>query len=306
MYFAARIMNNRVHYTHCPVCNSTNINPLLTVKDHSVSKEEFVIWQCSNCTLRFTQDVPDADSIGPYYKSPDYISHTNTNKGAINKAYQKVRTFTLKQKANWIKHFTGLENGKLLDIGAGAGAFLQQMKSEGWEVTGIEPDEDARNIASKHFGLQLLPQEMLQNLQPLSFDAITMWHVMEHVHDLHGYVETLKTLLKPGGKIIIAVPNYQSADADIYKLFWAAYDVPRHLYHFSPKSMEVLMQQHGLRIVAKKPMWFDAFYISLLSSKYKNGKTAWIGSLLSGLRSDIKTAMDKDHCSSITYIISKV
>ena len=127
-------MSNRVHYTDCPVCASTHIHPLLTIKDHSVSGENFVVWQCNDCSLRFTQDVPDADSIGPYYKSPDYISHTNTSKGLINSLYQKVRTFTLKQKAKVIEQYTGLENGKLLDVGAGAGAFLAQMKKEGWEV----------------------------------------------------------------------------------------------------------------------------------------------------------------------------
>ena len=97
---------SRIHYTHCPVCNSTEINPLLTVKDHSVSSEEFVIWQCANCSLRFTQDVPDEEAIGPYYASPDYISHSNTSKGLLNQLYQKVRRYTLGQKARLVEHYT--------------------------------------------------------------------------------------------------------------------------------------------------------------------------------------------------------
>jgi len=298
-------MSNRVHYTHCPVCNNSEIHPLLTVKDYSVSGEDFVVWQCSQCTLRFTQDVPDEASIAPYYKSPDYISHTNTSKGAINKAYQQVRAFTLKQKAKTIQQYTGLQQGKLLDIGAGAGAFLLQMKKEGWEVTGVEPDEDARKVASRDFKLHLQEPSFLENLPQHSFDAITLWHVLEHVHQLHQQVALLKKLLKPHGKIFIAVPNYQAVDADIYGLQWAAYDVPRHLYHFSPKSMETLMQQHGLKVIIKKPMWFDSFYISLLSSKYRHGKTKWLGALLSGLRSNFMTFTNKNRCSSITYIIEK-
>jgi 2-polyprenyl-3-methyl-5-hydroxy-6-metoxy-1,4-benzoquinol methylase len=295
---------NKVHYTACPVCGSTTINPLLTIKDHSVSKEEFVIWQCSNCSLRFTQDIPDEASIGKYYQSSDYISHSNTSKGLINKLYQSVRNYTLNQKAVLIIGQT-VKQGRILDLGAGIGAFLDMMKQKGWEVIGIEPDEGARQQAKKLFDIDLKETDSLDQLSESSFDAITLWHVLEHVHQLHAYVERLKLLLKPNGKIFIAVPNYESLDGSIYKSYWAAYDVPRHLYHFTPKAIEVLMREHGLKVKAKKPMWFDSFYISLLSSKYKNGKTNWIGAGLSGLKSNIKTLFNKDRCSSVIYIIEK-
>jgi 2-polyprenyl-3-methyl-5-hydroxy-6-metoxy-1,4-benzoquinol methylase len=296
---------NKVHYTHCPVCNSSDINPLFTVADHSVSKESFVIWQCGNCTLRFTQDVPDEASIGPYYQSTDYISHTNTSKGLVNQLYQKVRNYTLDQKTKLIINQT-VKTGNILDLGAGIGAFLNTMKESGWEITGIEPDEGARQQAKKLFDLELQQTDALQQLPENSFDAITLWHVLEHVHQLHAYVEKLKTLLRPSGKIFIAVPNYESLDSSIYKLYWAAYDVPRHLYHFTPKAISFLMQEHGLNVIAKKPMWFDSFYISLLSSKYKNGKTKWFGAGWSGLRSNVKALLNRDYCSSVIYIIEKV
>lgn len=294
-----------IHYNNCPVCGSNKINPLLTVKDHSVSKEEFIIWQCSNCSLRFTQDVPDEESIGKYYQSSDYISHTNTDKGLINKIYQRVRKHTLNQKADLIIGET-VKQGKILDVGAGIGAFLNTMKEKGWETIGIEPDEGARQQAKNLFHLDLNETSVLQQLPANSFDAVALWHVLEHVHQLHSYVERLKELLKANGKIFIAVPNYESADSSIYKLYWAAYDVPRHLYHFTPKAIEILMQQHGLKITSKKPMWFDSFYISLLSSKYKNGKTKWLGAATAGLRSNLTTLFNKDRCSSIIYIIEKV
>ena len=295
---------SNVHYTACPVCHSAEINPLLTVKDHSVSKENFVVWQCSNCSLRFTQDVPDQNSIGAYYQSADYISHTNTSRGMVNQLYQKVRNYTLEQKAGLIIRNT-VKQGRILDLGAGVGAFLQTMKKKGWDITGIEPDDGARAQAKKDFEIDLSEAGLLWNLQAGSFDAITLWHVLEHVHELHPYIEQLKKLLKPGGKIFIAVPNYQSLDHSIYKLFWAAYDVPRHLYHFAPKSIKTLVEQHGLQLVDKKPMWFDSFYISLLSSKYKNGKTNWLGAGMAGLRSNLKALVNNDRCSSIIYIVSK-
>jgi len=295
---------NKVHYANCPVCNSNNINPLLTVKDHSVSKQEFVVWQCGNCSLRFTQDVPDEASIGSYYQSNDYISHSNTDKGLVNKLYQRVRNYTLDQKANLIINQT-VKQGNILDLGAGIGAFLNTMKKKGWEITGIEPDAGARQQAKNLFNIKLNETNALNELPEKSFDAVTLWHVLEHVHQLHTYVEKLRSLLKPNGKLFVAVPNYKSEDSSIYKLYWAAYDVPRHLYHFTPRSINSLMQQHGLKVIDKKPMWFDSFYISLLSSQYKNGKTSWIGAAASGLRSNLKALLDKDYCSSITYIIEK-
>ena len=296
---------NRIHYTLCPVCNSSEINPLLTVNDHSVSKEDFVIWQCGDCSLRFTQDVPDEDSIGPYYQSQDYISHSNTDKGLLNKVYQRVRKITLEQKADLIIGYTK-EKGKLLDIGAGIGAFLSVMKEKGWETKGIEPDEVARKNAKDLFGLTLEQPSTLYQLPQNSYDAITLWHVLEHVHHLHAYIAQLKSLLTKEGKIFIAVPNYTSVDAAAYRNFWAAYDVPRHLYHFSPKSIERLVSQHGLQLAEKKPMWFDSFYISLLSSKYHKGSTSWVGAGFTGLRSNLTALANKDRCSSLIYIICKL
>jgi len=295
----------RIHHEECPVCGKKNINPLLTVTDHSVSKENFVIWQCADCSLRFTQDVPDEASIAAYYNSPDYISHSNTNNGFINKTYQKVKLYTLEEKAKLIRAKTGKDTGTLLDMGCGTGAFLNVMVQKGWKVQGIEPDYDARKMARDLYRLEVDEPSVLPQLAPGSFDAITLWHVLEHVHHLHGYLAKLKDTLTPDGRLFIAVPNYQSLDAAVYRLQWAAYDVPRHLYHFSPKALEELMKRNGLNVVEKKAMWFDSFYISLLSSKYKNGKPNYFGSIVAGLRSNALALIDNDRCSSLIYIIAK-
>lgn len=293
-----------IHYSNCPVCNSRSIQPILTAKDYTVSGEQFVIWQCADCALRFTQDVPDEESIGRYYQSQDYISHTNTSKGFINQLYQKVRRYTLEQKAAMIIEATATR-GNLLDVGAGVGAFANVMKQKGWEVTGIEPDAGAREQARTLYGLDVLPAENFYGLPTQHFDAITLWHVLEHVHELHRYMDHLRELLKPGGKLFIAVPNYQSKDAAHYRSHWAAYDVPRHLYHFSPQSMETLLRQHHLKLLQKKPMWFDSFYISLLSSKYKYGRTGWVGAGINGLRSNLTAMGNNDRTSSLIYVAGK-
>ena len=298
-------MKNLVHYSVCPVCTSAEIALVLTAKDHTVSGESFQVMECRNCTLRFTQDVPDAQSIAPYYKAEEYISHTDTSKGIINRVYKIVRQRTLVSKRRLIEKYTGLKKGDLLDVGSGTGSFVNEMKQNGWQVEGLEPDEDARKLAAQQYGIQLTDTGRFYQLRPGSFDAITLWHVLEHVHDLRGYVQQLNNILKQTGKLFIAVPNYTSQDAGSYGEYWAAYDVPRHLYHFSPASMQFLMEKNGLRIIQCKPMWYDSFYVSLLSSKYKNGKTNWPGATLTGLRSNLKGVGDVKKCSSVIYIIEK-
>jgi 2-polyprenyl-3-methyl-5-hydroxy-6-metoxy-1,4-benzoquinol methylase len=294
-----------VHYTSCPVCGSGNIKNVFAVKDFTVSEKEFVIVECSDCSLRFTQDVPDAESISSYYKSENYISHTDTSKGLVNSLYKTVRNRTLKQKRKLAEKITNKKTGSLLDIGSGTGAFANEMKINRWNVTGLEPDSGAIKVAKDLYSLELQETNRLFNLSPGAYDVITMWHVLEHVHQLQEYIAQIKKLLSDNGRLIIAVPNYTCSDEKAYTEYWAAYDVPRHLYHFSPKAMETLINRHGLKIINYKPMWYDSFYVSLLSSKYKNGSTNWLSAGWNGLVSDIKTMADIKKCSSVIYIISK-
>jgi 2-polyprenyl-3-methyl-5-hydroxy-6-metoxy-1,4-benzoquinol methylase len=297
-------MSKTIHYTNCTVCGSPAIKNVLSAKDHTVSSEIFPIAECNDCLLRFTQDVPDAIGILPYYKSEDYISHTNTSKGIINRLYQIVRKRTLRKKRKLLQKVTGMGKGQLLDVGSGTGSFVSEMNLHGWNVTGLEPDAGARQVAKNEYNIELKDMNQFNHLAEGSFDAITLWHVLEHVHDLSAYMIQLKALLKEEGKLIIAVPNYTSLDAAIYKEHWAAYDVPRHLYHFSPQSMQVLMEKNGLRLIGYKPMWYDSFYISMLSSKYKNGKTNLLASFFNGLRSNLKAFGDVKRCSSVIYLAS--
>lgn len=294
-----------IHHTSCPCCNSNSIKEVLVAKDYTVTKENFGVWECGNCTLRFTQDIPDVESIAPYYKAEAYVSHTDTKEGLVNKLYHAVRNITLKSKCNLLKQTTGLEHGNLLDIGAGTGAFAQTMQEAGWQITGLEPDASARNIAQQKFGLQLQTPNNLYQLSNEQFDAITMWHVLEHVHDLHAYLEKFHAILKPNGLLFIAVPNYTSGDESIYKEHWAAYDVPRHLYHFSPKSINVLAASKGFEVKKYLPMWFDSFYVSMLSEQCKNEKGNLVLAFLNGCISNIQALFNVKKCSSIIYVLEK-
>jgi len=266
------IIDSPISYTACPVCNSTEIHKVLEAKDYTVSQDSFEIWHCKLCNFRFTQHIPNASNIGPYYQSANYVSHSDTQEGLIHKIYHFVRTYTLKQKLGLIKKALGKSTGDLLDVGAGTGAFAKTMKDAGFTVTGLEPDETARKNALDKNGLTLLSPENLYQFPANSFDVITMWHVLEHVHDLHGYLEKYHAILRQDGKLIIAVPNYTSYDAQVYQQYWAAYDVPRHLYHFSPESMATLAKKKGFQINTYKPMWFDSIYVAMLSEQYKTGK----------------------------------
>ncbi len=298
-------MQNIIKRSDCPACNSNSIHPVLEAEDFTVSHEKFSVWQCDNCTLRFTQNVPAENAIGRYYQSSDYVSHSDTKSGLINRLYHIVRNYTLQTKRKLVQKVTGIEKGSLLDIGAGTGAFAFTMQQAGWQVKGLEPDAIARQNALSNHHIQLESLDALPSLNTNTFDAITLWHVLEHVHELHNYLQTFNRILKDNGTLIIAVPNYTSYDADAYKEFWAAYDVPRHLYHFSPKSMQLLMQQHGFTVAAHKPMWFDSFYVSMLSEKYKTGKNNLVKAVSTGMQSNRKAMSDVTKCSSVIYVIKK-
>jgi len=294
-----------IHYERCPVCGASTIHPVLEAKDYTVSGEMFAVWHCEGCTARFTQDVPGKEAIGRYYQSEAYISHSDTKEGLVNRLYHGARSITLVVKRKLVERATGKTAARLLDIGCGTGAFLHTMVQAGWTVKGLEPDPGARERAATRYGLSVEPVDGLFALEPASFDAITLWHVLEHVHDLRAYVDQFKRLLRPQGTLFIAVPNYTSFDAVRYGAAWAAYDVPRHLYHFSPASMERLLEPAGLHIDAVRGMWLDSYYVSMLSERYRRGKDNFPVAMLTGLRSNVRAMFNQGKCSSVIYVIRR-
>ncbi|MBL7932104.1 MAG: class I SAM-dependent methyltransferase [Bacteroidia bacterium] len=288
------------NYKNCPVCKQTDFKPFITCKDYTVSKENFQIASCTSCGFKFTNPIPDISKLGDYYKSEDYISHSNTKQGIISKLYHAVRNYTLKGKLKLISEY--VSRGTLLDYGCGTGMFLKVCQDAGWKVQGMEPDAGARRIASEmKVKTYADKSELAPVLGERSVDIITLWHVLEHVTDLEDTLTFFKSRLSKNGALMIAVPNHNSFDAKHYKEFWAAYDVPRHLYHFEPKTISKLLAQHGFVLEKIVPMKFDSFYVSMLSEKYKTGSIRYLNAFINGLKSNLKAGSEMNY-SSIIYV----
>lgn len=270
----------------------------IKVKDHSVSKENFELLLDEELQLLKTSPQPSLEKLPSYYESDDYISHTDGKRSLFEKIYHFIKRKAIRDKVRLI---TSLQNqkGSLLDIGAGTGDFLLEAKKQHWNTIGIEPSEKAKGIAIQK---GIVFAENLASLPDHSFDVITMWHVLEHVPDLENQIAVLKRLLKPNGTIIIAVPNFKSYDAKYYGAYWAAYDAPRHLWHFSKTAIEKLFRKQNIKLVKVLPMVFDSFYVSLLSEKYKNGKMNFINGFWIGLQSNLKAKRNSEYSSHI-YIL---
>lgn len=273
----------------------------ITVKDFSVSGESFSLLLNEEYQILKTHPQPTLDKLGSYYEFEDYISHTDGKRTLFEKMYHFIKRKAIRDKVKLINSYQPVK-GRILDIGAGTGDFLLECKNQNWDILGIEPNDKAKGIA---LGKGIKFGDTIEKLESNSFDVITMWHVLEHVPDVEHQVAELKRLLKPSGTIIIAVPNFKSYDAKYYKEFWAAYDVPRHLWHFSKTAIEKLFDKQNMNLEDIKPMWFDSFYVSLLSEKYKSGKMNFISGFFIGLVSNVSGFFKKEFSSHIYILKNK-
>lgn len=273
---------------------------ILQAKDYTVSQNTFDIVQCDACHLRYTNPRPEAEQAGYFYKSENYISHSNTQKGLINKLYHAVRNITLKQKTTLIQEDqTGSKN--LLDIGCGNGHFLHACQQRGWNIFGMELDPDTAARAE-----DLTKQRIYPNLQAIpgeiQFELISLWHVLEHVYEIDSYFEFFKKRISSSGKLLLALPNSKSFDATYFEEYWAAYDVPRHIYHFNPETIQSVAKKHGFKLKKQHGQIFDSFYISLLSHEYKSGSKKLVASFVIGLWSNLLAYFKTGNYSSNIYI----
>ena len=288
---------------NCPICLDGNLRKKFDCLDHSTSKEKFTIVSCETCEFNFTNPRPTDDLLHKYYKSNTYISHTNNTDGLFNWMYHTVRKYAIKTKLNLLKKVSERRNH--LDIGCGTGEFLNACKNSGYNTKGIEPSELARKQAINNFNLSVNKNTDLDLFKNNEFDSISMWHVLEHVPSLHKTIEGLNRILSDNGKILIAVPNNKSWDAKYYKEFWAGWDVPIHLWHFSAINIEKLFDKYNFKLVIKKPMLFDSFYVSLLSEEFKSGKKKYVKGFIIGLISNIVGMLSNKGHSSTIYVFEK-
>src|SRR5688572_4259641 len=290
-----------IDVVECPICSSTDLQKFTVCEDYTVSHETFHVKQCSVCTLAITTPRPETAKLSDYYQSDEYISHTGKSSGGVGFIYKVARSFSLKWKR--AKVLSHKAEGSILDFGCGTGEFLNTMKNSGWDITGVEPSAEARLKAEILNSTKICGS--LAELSNNQFDVITAWHVIEHVPDLLQTTQTLKSLLKKDGIIFMAVPNYQSPDGTSYQEHWAGFDVPRHLWHFSKKSMSTLLTSTGLKLIDTIPMKLDAYYVSMLSEKYRNDNTIDLSCLLKGFISGLKSnylARRKINYSSLIYV----
>lgn len=265
---------------HCPWCGISSEHLELGVKDYFLTQEIFQIHRCEHCGLLFTVPRPQPGEMGKYYQSEEYYSHQKNKKGLVPRIYETVKSFNIKTKTTYATR--GLNKGRLLDVGCGVGDFLCHVKKMGWDVTGIEPSNNAKLIAQERLGFLPLDPSDSTTLPDCSFDVITLWHVLEHVDDLKTQTNELNRLLKPGGRLVIALPNFQSFDCQYYKQYWAAWDVPRHLNHFSPEAIQSIITSLGMKFVDIQKLKWDAYYISFMSERYLGHslpllRGAWVG-----------------------------
>ena len=289
----------------CPLCGGQQLEHALTCTDHYASGEQFEVIRCAHCGFLMTQGVPVEAEIGKYYETPDYISHSDTQQGLMNRVYHWVRQYMLSRKAALVKRVSGLSEGSLLDYGTGTGYFANTMVCQGWKVKAIEKSPQARAFAKKQFGLDVEAEHSLKDYPSMSLDVVTLWHVMEHLEHLNEMWETLHRILKDKGVLIVAVPNPESYDARKYKEWWAAYDVPRHLWHFSPLVMQQFGEKHGFVLEKEHPMPFDAFYVSMLTEKYKGNGLSFVKGLWTGALAWFSALGNKERSSSLIYVFRK-
>lgn len=285
---------------NCPLCGETDSELAIQTVDYSTSQENFEVHKCFKCDHMFTNPRITENSVGPYYDNPNYISHTNEQKTLFGRTYQFLRGINLRRKLSYVDSVFS-SKGLVLDYGCGTGQFLEALVSSGKESIGVEINKNARK-AAEQFGKVFPSIDGVND----GIEVITMWHVLEHVYDVHALLLEFKKRMLKGGFLIVAVPNPESYDARHYHKYWAAWDVPIHVHHYTENSIKTLMSKHGFSLEKVIPMKMDSYYISLLSELYKSKDQKrrinhWFKGAYMGIVSNLRA--QKSNTSSKIYVL---
>jgi len=292
-----------LHHSTCPVCSGSDLRVFHSCTDNLVTGTVFELLRCNTCGFILTQDAPGEEDIARYYESPGYISHSDTRRTMVDKIYQVARNIMLSRKTRMVSRECAINRGEILDVGSGTGHFLYFMKNAGWNVTGIEINQGAREYSERNFGLSVFPPEHLKTFSSSRFDCITLWHVLEHLYDPVNYFGEIRRVLKPGGTVIVALPNSNSYDAGHFEKYWAAWDVPRHLWHFNPLTFKLFAQKSGFKIISETVLPFDVFYISVLSERAAKKSAGMLTGMMWGMIFWFISLFAKKRASSLAYIL---
>lgn len=289
---------------YCPLCGSSRLLRHAECKDCAGSGERYLVARCEKCGMIFTLGAPEESDTSNDRIDRD-ISPLVKPDGFLDWLYTMTRRVSMKRKARFVEKESRLSMGRLLNYGAKSGIFSSLMERRGWKVTSLEGNYERRRFSLEMFHHRMMDISEIDRLQPASFDVITMWHTFEHQAHPGPLMDRLFKLLKPSGILIIAAPNCDSADARFYRSDWAAWDVPRHLWHFNPVTMKATLQQKNFILMDHCRMPFDAFYISILSEKNRGSRCAVLKGFLRGIGFWIRGKRDRRKSSSIVYVFRK-
>jgi 2-polyprenyl-3-methyl-5-hydroxy-6-metoxy-1,4-benzoquinol methylase len=205
----------------------------------------FQLVRCHTCNLVYLNPRPDKQESAAYYP-PEYQADMRKvlQEAWANPITRKGLEMVRRRRTPRCSH-----KGKLLEIGAASGIYLQGQRELGWDVEGIEIDQESAEYARQKYGLTIHTgdaEEILPEMPEGTFDAVAMWHVLEHLHHPLQILREICRVLKPGGLLIVEAPNYGSPLVTLFGRYWFPLEIPRHLYHFTPQTLQAMFSRAGL------------------------------------------------------------
>ena len=263
-------------------------------KDYLVTGESFKVYLDQNNIIGKTHPIPQKEEMDKYYESEEYYPHSLNKKSLLAFLYTITRKHMHLKRLTWIRGYIK-KNTSILDYGCGSGDFVKYLRSKSIDAYGYEPNY---NFCEHDF---LTNQEGWKNKK---YEVIVLWHVLEHIHNPFDLIQSLKKRLNKKGKILIAIPNFKSFDSKYYGKYWAGYDTPRHLWHFSRKGLGLMAKENNFKVLKVKSLHLDSIYVSCLSEKYKRSPFPLLIGIVIGCISILKSFFTKES-SSFLFVLKK-